>query len=269
MAENQNNSENEQGERDFFISLEDNAFGSLEHGVEHFLGGSKRDLKFTVLHIFHAVELLLKARLAKEHPLLILQRPEDDREHGHTVDYFVMLKRLKNLGVKFSREEMKSLDFLHGVRNKIEHRELADNRIQIEDYIARAVKLLDRFVSQELGIRLKDRIEVRLYKEMLQVMYSYEERQQIIQGEIHDALPGRPKEQLDYVLMACENCEEEAVLVPDPTSEDNSVHCFACETRFDYFTCDNCGTPVLLSSPSDEREDDICDACWNSLMSGD
>lgn len=58
--------------QDYVIGLEDNAFSSLEHGVEHYLVGSDSDLKLTVLHVFHAVELLFKARLIKAHPLLVL-----------------------------------------------------------------------------------------------------------------------------------------------------------------------------------------------------
>ena len=45
---------------------------SLVHGVEHHIHGSREyDRKYVILHVFHAVELFLKARLAKYDELLI------------------------------------------------------------------------------------------------------------------------------------------------------------------------------------------------------
>lgn len=136
----------QQTDQDYVIGLEDNAFSSLEHGVEHYLVGDDIDLKFTVLHVFHAVELLLKARLARAHPLLVLQRPEDNPVTGYTADYLVVLKRLKNLGVQLTADDAKNLEYLRTTRNNIEHYQVKGNRQEIEDYVARAMKLLDGFV---------------------------------------------------------------------------------------------------------------------------
>lgn len=73
------------------ITLEDNAMDSLAHGVEHFLYGKRKsDWKYVVLHVFHAIELLLKARLAKHDEKLIYT----NRKNGHTVNCSEAVKRL-------------------------------------------------------------------------------------------------------------------------------------------------------------------------------
>jgi hypothetical protein len=259
----------QQSPKNFVISLEDNAFNSLEHGIEHYLEGSNKDLKFTVLHVFHALELLLKARLAKAHPLLVLQKPEEDPQKGYTVDYFVMLKRLKNVGVAFSDDDTKSLEYLRSARNAIEHYHFEANRSDIEDYVARTMKLLDRFVEKELNIHLKERISEEVYRAMEIAVYSFEERQERIQGRIADVLPRKLKEQLDYQRMVCDECGEDAVLVPDPNSEVGEVHCYACDARFSYWICNNCGTPILKSPSSRSEGNGMCDACWDDLLSRD
>jgi predicted DNA-binding protein YlxM (UPF0122 family) len=256
----------QQTAHDYVIGLEDNAFSSLEHGMEHYLAGSDTDLKFTVLHVFHAVELLLKARLAQAHPLLVLQRPEDDPVKGYTADYHIVLKRLKNLGVQLTADDVKNLEYLRTTRNSIEHYEVQGDRQDIEDYVARAVKLLDGFVEKELHVRLKERIRPELYREMEQALYSYEERQERVSERIAQVLPKKPKEQAEYQKIMCEECGEEAVLVPDPQSDDGTVQCYDCGAKFSYWICERCGTPILSSKPDDT---DICDDCWSNMMMSD
>lgn len=73
------------------IALEENAMDSLVHSIEHYLYGKRKsDWKYIVLHAFHAVELFLKARLAKHDPKLIYT----NRKRGHTVNCVEAIKRL-------------------------------------------------------------------------------------------------------------------------------------------------------------------------------
>lgn len=104
---------------DFVLDIETNAFSSLSHGIEHFVAEETDDnLKFAILHVFHAVELILKARLAKAHPLLIYTRPEVEiNDEAHTVDFKTLVGRLKNVGVDLSVNDIEELRKLQSVRN--------------------------------------------------------------------------------------------------------------------------------------------------------
>lgn len=57
---------------DVFTSLTRNAFDFLERGIAEF----DKSPKYSVIHFCAAVEMLLKARLMKEHWSLIVSRPE-------------------------------------------------------------------------------------------------------------------------------------------------------------------------------------------------
>ncbi|HCF4357008.1 TPA: hypothetical protein NIE44_006145, partial [Pseudomonas aeruginosa] len=59
-------------QHDIFDSLARNAFDFLERGIEEF----DKSPKYSVIHFCAAVEMLLKARLMREHWSLIVAKPE-------------------------------------------------------------------------------------------------------------------------------------------------------------------------------------------------
>lgn len=72
-------------QNNFVLRLEDNAIDSLIHAVEHFLDGERiTNLKYAILHVFHAVELFLKARLADINKELIFRRQNDKQKSDDT-----------------------------------------------------------------------------------------------------------------------------------------------------------------------------------------
>jgi hypothetical protein len=107
---------------------------SLVHGIEHHLYGKRKsDWKYIVLHVFHAVELFLKARLAKHDEKLIYT----NRKNGHTVSCVEAIGRLVNeVNIPLdsyvecksnSKQEAKyqltgELEELRQARNDIEHK---------------------------------------------------------------------------------------------------------------------------------------------------
>jgi formylmethanofuran dehydrogenase subunit E len=104
---------------------------------------------------------------------------------------------------------------------------------------------------------------------MEQALYSHEERQERISQRMAQVLPKKLKDQLGYQKVLCDECDEEAVLVPDPQSSDGTVQCYNCGAKFYYWVCDSCGTPVLSSRPDYDRETDICNDCWNYMLTRD
>jgi len=63
---------------DIFSSLTLNAFDFLGRGIEEF----DKAPKYSVIHFCAAVEMLLKARLMKEHWSLIVSRPDQAKLHS-------------------------------------------------------------------------------------------------------------------------------------------------------------------------------------------
>lgn len=260
---------------DFVIGLEHNALSSLSHGIEHFVDrGTTDNIKFAIIHIFHAVELFLKARLAKEHELLIYAKPEDKiDDNAFTVNFNTLIKRLENSGVTFSKTDLCDLHALRLIRNSIEHHKIKKNREDVKFYIGRTARFLETFLKNELDIALKDEIDESVYRTLAEAIYSYEERLQNAKNEIEELLPVDLKDRsTEYEFVICNACGEETVVIPDPRSDgsgEKKTHCFFCGEKYFYDHCNRCGSPVL--SLQELKYDDYspCSDCWHEIMSSD
>ena len=225
---------------DFLLTLEKNALDSLTHAVEH-LSANERDtdLKYTVLHIFHAIELFLKARLSQA-GLELIYRNKKIEADGFTVNFGELQNRLKAIGVVLSEQNRDDLKFLQRVRNSIEHHEFAGNYEEIENYVGRAMRFLRVFLYKELGIDLQDELNESTYQALLDAFGSYTEQMS------EQAISLHPKDfGVEHDLLLCEKCDEVAVAFPDPTSTDGTIHCFRCEVKYSVRFCLMCTRPIL------------------------
>ncbi|EGJ29883.1 MULTISPECIES: hypothetical protein [Moorena] len=276
------------------VNLEENAMDSLVHGVEHHLyGRRKTDWKYVILHTFHAVELFLKARLAKYNESLIYQ----NRKNGYTIGSDQAIDLLVNEAkVELSQyaEVQKSgkyegkyklggaLDDLRKARNSIEHKEIALDSDKVKKFLGTAFVFLDRFVSEELDLSLKTELdkldEVRVdelsedgvdignlesqstYRTLSMACLFY------IQHMKKEGIPvSNPKEKWYYHYFTCEICDKEAVAVPDPTAKYSRVaHCFNCLAEYTINYCFRCEQPYI--SFLHEWEKDIDDSRYPSWV---
>lgn len=223
-------------ENNFVLSLEDNAIDSLIHAVEHFLDEDEdrpTNVKYAILHVFHAVELFLKAKLASINPDLIFDKPKKDGTQ-YTIGLDKAIKCIEEQGVVLSELDKENLDILRKVRNEIEHYKFLGNRKQVKEYVGRAMYFLESFLQQELGIILKkelDECDLGIYETLSKAQLFYIRRMLEAGIELHPKYKG-----LDgYDFVTCQECEEdEVVVIPDPTTPDDSVHCFLCHARYSF-----------------------------------
>lgn len=266
------------------VKLEENAMDSLVHGVEHHLYGRRNtDWKYVILHVFHAVELFLKARLAKHDESLIYR----NRKSGNTVgsdeaiDLLVREAKLPLLQYAERQESGKyklggALDALRKARNSIEHKELALKPSEVKEFLGAAFVFLDTFVTEELGLSLKteldnldearkeelfengvevDDIESQSTYRTLSMAYLF-----YIQHMRTKGIPiSDPKEKwIDYQYFTCEVCDEEAIAVPDPTAKYRRIaHCFNCLAKYTVHYCLRCGEPYVSFLQEWEKEVNI------------
>lgn len=254
--------------------LEENAMDSLVHGVEHHLYGRRNtDKKYVILHVFHAVELFLKARLAKHDESLIYK----NRKNGNTVGVDgaidLLIEEVKLPLFQYAEKETEKqkkyklggkLNDLRKARNSIEHKEVSLNPDEVEKFLATAFIFLDNFVAEELGLNLKyelDKLdEVReeefaengadiknlesqsTYRTLSMTYFFY------LQHMEREGIPIlKAKEKwIDYNYFTCEICDEEAIAVPDPTAKYPRVaHCFNCIAQYGVHYCVKCGEPYI------------------------
>lgn len=243
---------------DFVIELEQNAKDSLVHGIVHYQESlaleqkpeaRKFNLKFSILSIFHSIELYLKARLVKAHPILIYDKPEYVGKDPKTVAFEVLTKRLFNVGVDLSKAD-KNLKNLQSTRNSIEHHRVELSILQVEDYIVKAIRFLEDFLLKELGINLKkmlDGVDEGIYKDIAHCLNSFDARLVIALDRVKSYESQFP----EYDVIICDCCRQKTMVLPNPESDEGNAYCFLCEENWLIIFCNGCSSPIYFD-PEDE-----------------
>jgi hypothetical protein len=107
------------------LSLLDNAYGSLNDSLEQAesgdFAGEHRRWKLAIFLLVHALELLLKERLRREHRLLVYSNVDKPR---HTVSMEVALERLRAVGVAIDATDERTIRKAIDWRDRIAHYEV-------------------------------------------------------------------------------------------------------------------------------------------------
>src|SRR5258706_6674684 len=261
---------------DFALQLEENAKDSLRHGIEHLLSGNDAsNLKQAILEVYHAAELFLKARLAKEHHTLIFEKPENaNSPDAYTVGLETALARLKTVNVIFEDPELSYLKHIKRVRNRLEHHQYSGKRQETEDLIASTVKVLEGFLTTELSLQLSDFLDADTVLEIEKLILSYAERLGRAQERASDASECRcdPKDHCACIA-ECPACGEDTVPCPDSTDKiPKHTHCYFCGEEYFINYCDRCEQLALsdvIWDDDPENYPNLCDVCSEYRRSQD
>ncbi|MEU2098661.1 hypothetical protein ABZ741_21470 [Streptomyces globisporus] len=122
----------------------------------------ERDLKYAVLHLQAAVEVLFKARLLREHWSLVFENPgeatlEKFREGNfNSCGTTAAVKRLRDIvGIPIDEKELGWLKELAADRNALQHYGLTHNAKAVETRAGRVLDFLMRFLWEHLLPLLK------------------------------------------------------------------------------------------------------------------
>jgi hypothetical protein len=125
------------------------AFEVLEHGLWHFFrSDTTTDMKFALLHVDQAVELLLKEKV-RAGGKSIYKNPKE------TITIWGAYDILANdLGCAIP--EKPDLELLHEERNNIQHKYANPSPQDAAFHVENAVKFIRRFVKAELALDLEN-----------------------------------------------------------------------------------------------------------------
>ena len=136
------------------------AFEVLEHALCHYLrSNTTTDMKFALLHIDQAVELLLKEKVRSEGHS-IYKNPKETITIWGAYD---ILEKEVNCKIK----EKPDLELLHEERNNIQHKYANPTPDDAAFHIEKAMKFINRFVSKELKLDLADFIPKEQLEQVL------------------------------------------------------------------------------------------------------
>ncbi|WP_328399655.1 hypothetical protein OHS70_22065 [Streptomyces sp. NBC_00390] len=146
-----------------------NGIDYLRSVVDHLTvmpGPRPRDLKYAVLHLYAATEVLLKARLSLEHWALIWASPRDasvKRNHARDFESCGIdeaIDRLDRvLDMQVSSDATKAINRLRRSRNQLQHDGLTQPAPAVEASAAEVLDFLLTFIHQHLKRHVDSELE--------------------------------------------------------------------------------------------------------------
>jgi hypothetical protein len=126
------------------------AFEVLNHGLWHFFrSDTSTDMKFALLHVDQAIELILK-ECVRAGGKSIYRNPKE------TITIWGAYDILGAMNIEIP--ERPDLELLHEERNSIQHKYANPSADDAAFHIDRAMRFIRRFLSDQLKIDVKDYI---------------------------------------------------------------------------------------------------------------
>jgi hypothetical protein len=139
------------------FNLLSNATDSIESAISLIAWGNERDeasrLKQSIQAIAHGIELLLKERLRRIHPVLLWENVDKYPSiSARTVNSEGALSRLINIGgLNFPKEDIELIRSLRTTRNAIEHYAWKTTKDEAERIVGQALAFSLDFSSKQLN----------------------------------------------------------------------------------------------------------------------
>ncbi|MFF3127733.1 hypothetical protein ACFVRD_36815 [Streptomyces sp. NPDC057908] len=197
-----------------------NGIDYLRSVVKHLrpkTGGAPRDIKYAVLHLQAATEVLLKARLSRVHWSLIFKDPGKATAAKYADASFescttnAAVERLRNIaGIAISKKEADALDDLARDRNRLQHYGLTHNAQAVEARAATVLDFLVRFIDEHLEPELSE--SGPLYLEMGVVRHGLKDVQSFV-TERMNRLRGNELKDAEGRTLRCPDCRQLAATV--------------------------------------------------------
>jgi hypothetical protein len=210
-----------------------NGLDYLKSTVEHLSERpTARDLKYAVLHLQAAVEVLLKVRLIREHWTLVFSKPNQASQAAFATGDFTSIglddtiARLKGIvGVSLKPQAEHGFKRLSQVRNNLQHFGLVDQAAGIESLAGEVLDSLLVFIRDELvpGADAED-------------LTALKETQELIAQEIgrlrslDQARMNRIKDDLDAKadhIVTCPHCDKLTLVLEE------RAQCLFCDRTWD------------------------------------
>ncbi|GGP78402.1 PHD finger domain-containing protein [Streptomyces melanogenes] len=205
------------------------------------LNTKARDVKYAVLHLQAAAEVLLKARLLREHWSLVFKDPgtaaaKAFAEHSFasctTQDAVDRLRRIA--GIAISDKDAKALKDLSDDRNALQHFGLTHNARTIEARAAAVLDFLVHFLDTELLPQLSDDEAAAITGDMNRVRWGLNSIQSFVRERMN-RLRGTVLKGQESVTVPCPHCEQGAV-----TLEPGTGYCHFCGNDWPAFSLAHC-----------------------------
>ncbi len=191
-------------------------------------------LKYAVLHLQAAAEVLLKARLLHEHWSLVFQDPgKANRKKFEEGDFASCglretVKRLSDIaGVDIGEAARRALEDLAASRNALQHYGLTDSAAAVEARAASVLDFLLAFVEGHLLPQLSEADAVDVSFELGIVTEGVTEIKQFVKARM-DRLSRKELKRFKNQTVKCPSCKQWALVV-----DSDGPRCLVCMYKWE------------------------------------
>jgi hypothetical protein len=211
---------------DLSYPLLENGLDYMEEAVERLSGApTSRDLKYALLHLAAAIEVLLKMRLTVEHWSLVFDKADlVSRDRYDSGDFVSVgsteaIRRLRQvIGITISKRDEQRVMTIVKNRNRLQHFGLVDSAESIRSVSAQALDFLLTFVGRELRSDdpgpdepVEETLE-RIQSKLSDIAALVAERMESLATQLASA----------ELVLDCPRCIQPALLL------DGECHCLFC-----------------------------------------
>lgn len=194
--------------------------------IESLENMKKKKLVFAILHAVTSLELILKDRLSRIHPMLIYH---DIDNPSKTVTLKNVTKRLCNFGISLNQEDLKVISTVAEWRNQIVHHMPEFSEEQATRKLGLLYDFISHFLEKEINVQLKDFIPKSLYKIADNLLSSWKKFKK-------DAFEKALKEGNVFKSQECPICGG----IDTVCIRDDEGFCHLCESKLKIGECPFC-----------------------------
>lgn len=231
---------------------------SLEFLKESLDNFDHEKFRFASLHAAMAIEMILKERLARESPILIMDNIEKVGDK-FTATMKKIIPRLLNIGINLDKDR-ELIKEIVDLRNEIAHRGYQSDPKKVQNLLAACFGFLSKFSEKELGEDLKEHLEEETYHRFKEYLKEWDVI--VYEAVAAAADEGQEDSKSSPSVYDCPYCTVgETVAI-----RDGKGFCHLCRETIPMHSCDRCDEPIF-SGHYDPEEGDFCESCvdyWRS-----
>ena len=234
-----------------------NATSSFIHGIEHLLRykNGEKNIKFSILHTFNAVELILKAYLGIINEALLWEKV--DKKSNRSASISTLLKRMEQFSqVQFSEKLRNDIEELRKKRNEIEHKKfILENEKENVKLLINVIYELLIFCNKNVHSNLKENLTEEIKNELDNVRSEFDIEFKDVLNKV------KMLKEKSFKVKECPDCLNKTL----PYKKINSrIKCFYCNAEFIVIECNSCNE--LLIKRENEGGNLFCGAlCENCV----
>ncbi|MBK9038994.1 MAG: hypothetical protein IPL83_07520 [Bdellovibrionales bacterium] len=256
-------SENKEG-RELSDKLLMSAGSSLNRAVRELMSKKRDDyyLNACIQHTFHSLALILKAKLALIHPILIhhdinINLSKKEEEEYRTVSFDVSITRLQNCKISFSEKDENNESFLTKLkeyRNQIEHYFFVPVEKDVEEKLAKVFIFAQYFIRENLNNSLQRLLGTEEFIFLREFAHDYERKIKEIESKVRDRFQGVDTENI--IREFCPKCGENCYYFTEEMKGEKTT-CYFCGRTGTIDDCHQCKGATI---------GDMCGDCWKEYF---